>query len=98
MNYNLLSHKQHQPTITSSENMQLYSILKIQHHPSITKVDATQQSSTFNTLVMVNSTSLKDLTDDQLIKYDPYFLNKIPNKVIVSSKQNSKTGRAAHVA
>ena len=47
---------------------------------------------------MVNSTSLSDLTDDQLMNYDPFYLNKIPGTVIVSTKLNFKTGRAVHVA
>ena len=47
---------------------------------------------------MVNSTSLSDLTDDQLMNYDPFYLNKIPNTVTVSTKLNFKTDRAVHVA
>ncbi len=47
---------------------------------------------------MVNSTSLSDLTDDKVMNNDPYFLNKIPNAVTVSTKLNFRTGRSAHVA
>ena len=32
------------------------------------------------------------------MNYDPYFMNRVPNTVTVSTKLNSKSGRAAHVA
>ena len=59
LNYNLLTHKQIQPTMTKCESIHLRSMLKIKRQ------HAKQQSSTTpDTSVMVNSTSLSDLTDD----------------------------------
>ena len=88
LNYNLLTNSQIQPTMTKTEMVQLRFMMKV-----------TQQSSTTpETSVMVNSTSLSDLTDDRDMNYDPFFLKQIPNTVTVATKLNFKTGRASHVA
>ena len=79
LNYNLLTNKQIQPTMTNDESIELRSMLKIQS-------DAKRQSSTPDTSLMSNSTSLSDLTDDVEMNYDPFYLNQIPNTVTVSSK------------
>ena len=96
LNYNLLTNSQIQPTMSKSEMIHLRSMLKIQPDSSL----ANQQSSiTPDTSVMINSSSLSDLTTDDLdMNYDPFFLKQVPNSVTVSTKLNFKAGRAAHVA
>ena len=89
LNYNLLTNTQIQPTMTKTEMVQLCFMMK----------EVTQQSSTTpDTSVMLNSTSLSDLTDDREMNYDPFFLKQIPNTVTVATKLNFKIGRASHVA
>ena len=74
--------------MTKTEMVQLCFMMKV-----------TQQSSTTpDTSVMLNSTSLSDLTDDREMNYDPFFLKQIPNTVTVATKLNFKIGRASHVA
>ena len=95
LNYNLLTNSQIQPTMTKTEMIHLRYMLKIQSDSSF----ANQQSSTTpDTSMMINSTSLSDLTDDLDMNYDPLFLKQVPNTVTVSTKLNFKAGRAAHVA
>ncbi len=69
-------------------------MLKIQSDLSFAK----QQSSTPDTSVMINSTSLSDLADDLDMNYDPSFLKQLPNTVTVSTKLIFKAGRAVHIA
>ena len=96
LNFNLLTAKQIQPTITNSEKAELWSMMKVQ--PAKASADTlTQQSSTTGTTI-INSTSLSDITDEFEMNYDPYFMNRVPNTVTVSTKLNFKSGRAAHVA
>ena len=64
LNYNLLINSQIQPTTSNSEMIHRRSLLKIQLDSSF----ANQQSSTTSdTLVMINSSSLSDLTNDDLV-------------------------------
>ena len=106
LNYNLLTNKQITPTMTDSEIMELWSILK---DDSISQTaNSTQQSSTesindnsSNSMIIhTNNTSLSDLTDDGLeMSYNPKFIKRVPKTVVaLKDKLNFKTGRSAHVA
>ena len=96
LNYNLLTSNQIQPTMSKSEMVQLHSMMKIQSDSSCCATK--RQSSTPDTSLMINSSSLSDLTDDLEMNYNPIYLKQVPNTVTVSTKLNYKTGRAAHVA
>ena len=100
MNYNLLTARQIQPTITKSEKLELYSMMKVQPATKKSTDTLTQQSSITpaEASTMINSTSLSDLTDEFEMNYDPYFMKRVPDTVTISSKLNFKAGRAAHVA
>ena len=72
--------------------------MKVQPVQSFADTLTQQSSITPDTTIIINSTSMSDLMDNFEMNYDPYFLNRVPNTVTVSTKLNFKSGRAAHVA
>ena len=100
LNYNLLTNKQILPTITTSESIELHSMMKNKSSTTTTVCSHTQQSSFTPGISIINTASLSELTDDQEMNYDPFYIQRgVPNTVVtVSSKLNFTTGRAAHVA
>jgi len=97
LNYNLLTNKQILPTMTISESIELQSMIK--NKSSIATICShTQQSSSTPGISPIKSTSLSELTDDQEMNYNPYYIQQVPQTVTISSKLNFTTGRAAHVA
>ena len=98
LNYNLLTNKQILPTMTMSESIELQSMIKTKSSIA-TICSHTQQSSSTPGISLIKSTSLSELTDDQEMNYNPYYMQRIPQTVVtISSKLNFTTGRAAHVA
>ena len=71
-------------------------MMKVQ--PAKDSADTFTQQSLITRTTIINSTSMSDITDDFEMNYDPYFMNRVPNTVTVSTKLNFKSGRAAHVA
>ena len=98
LNCNPLTNKQILPTMTMSESIELQSMIKSNASLSKTICSITQQSSSTPELSMMKSTSLSELTDDQEMNYNPFYMQRVPHTVTVASKLNFKTGRAAHVA
>ena len=100
LNYNLLTNKQNLPTITASESIELHSMMKNKSSTTTTVCSHTQQSSFTPGISIIDTASLSELTDDQEMNYNPFYIQQgVPNTVVtVSSKLNFTTGRAAHVA